>query len=106
MKRNGRVMKRKNFLATAAGVAATMASFKIARAATSPGTQVTQVTPFAGWELGRATRELQSIRQQLRTLITGASNDPHETIRGKAAQLMKQADSFLAQAHEVMSKGS
>jgi hypothetical protein len=98
-------MKRKSFLATAAGVAATMASLKIAHATTSPGTQVTQVTPFSGWELGRATRELQSIRQQLRPLITGASKDPHETIRGRAAQLMRQADSLLAQAYEIIRKG-
>jgi hypothetical protein len=84
------MMTRKDFLAAAAGVAATLAASKVAFAQTPPPTR---------GELGSA-RNIQHVRQRLEALIDQLQNDQHDFggFRVRAIAAMQQARADLDQA--------
>jgi hypothetical protein len=86
------MMTRKNFLATAAGAAATLAASKVALAATTPS------TPTRG-EIGSA-RNLKRVRAALEHLIDQLQHDQHDFggYRVRAIAAMQQARADLDQA--------
>lgn len=90
------MITRKDFLATAAGIAATLAASKVALAATTstPSTQ----PPDRG-ELGSA-RNIRRVRGALERLIDELQRDQHDFggYRVKAIAAMQQARGELDQA--------
>lgn len=90
------MITRKDFLATAAGVAATLAASKVALAATTtpPTTQ-----PPSNGELGSA-RNVKRVRAALERLIDQLQQDQHDFggYRVKAIAAMQQARADLDQA--------
>lgn len=85
------MITRKNFLATAAGVAATLAASKVALAATT-------TTPSRG-EIGSA-RNIKHVRAALEQLIDQLQRDQHDFggYRVRAIAAMQQARADLDQA--------
>ena len=92
------MMTRKDFLATAAGIAATLAASKVALAATSTTTPSTTQTPSRG-EIGSA-RNLKRVRASLERLIDQLQQDQHDFggYRVRAIAAMQQARADLDQA--------
>jgi hypothetical protein len=90
------MITRKDFLATAAGVAATLAASKVALAATT--TPPTTQPPSRG-ELGSA-RNVKRVRAALERLIDQLQQDQHDFggYRVKAIAAMQQARADLDQA--------
>jgi hypothetical protein len=89
------MITRKGFLATAAGVAATLVASKVALAATTtPPTQ-----PPTRGELGSA-RNIKHVRAALERLIDQLQQDQHDFggYRVKAVAAMQQARADLDQA--------
>ncbi len=91
------MITRKNFLATAAGVAATLAASKVALAATTTATPTTQ--PPSRGEIGSA-RNLRRVRAALEHLIDELQRDQHDFggYRVRAIAAMQQARADLDQA--------
>ncbi len=91
------MITRKNFLATAAGVAATLAASKVALAATTTTTPTTQ--PPSRGEIGSA-RNLRRVRAALEHLIDELQRDQHDFggYRVRAIAAMQQARADLDQA--------
>lgn len=88
------MITRKDFLATAAGIAATLAASKVALAATSTTTQ----SPSRG-ELGSAWN-IKRVRASLERLIDQLQQDQHDFggYRVRAIAAMQQARADLDQA--------
>jgi hypothetical protein len=88
------IMRRKDFLAAAAGVAATLAASKAALAQTYPSTP-----PPARGEVGSA-RNIKYVRQRLEALIDQLQNDRHDFggYRVRAIAALQQARADLDQA--------
>jgi hypothetical protein len=91
------MITRKDFLATAAGIAATLAASKVALAATTTTTPTTQ-SPSRG-ELGSA-RNIRRVRAALERLIDQLQQDQHDFggYRVRALAAMQQARADLDQA--------
>lgn len=89
------IMTRKDFLAAAAGVAATLVASKAALAQTTPPTQ----QPPARGEIGSG-RNLKRVRQALERLIDQLQHDQHDYngYRVRAIAAMQQARGDLDQA--------
>jgi len=92
------MITRKDFLATAAGVAAALAASKVALAATAT-TQPAPAQPPARGELGSA-RNIKRVRGALERLIDQLQHDQHDFggYRVKAIAAMQQARVDLDQA--------
>ncbi len=92
------MITRKDFLATAAGVAATLAASKGALAATIT-TQPAPAQPPSRGELGSA-RNVKRVRAALERLIDQLQHDQHDFggYRVKAIAAMQQARADLDQA--------
>ena len=89
------MITRKEFLATAAGLAATV----VASTAALAGTTAQSTPPPARGELGSA-RNLQRVRARLEQLIDQLQNDQHDFggYRVKAIAAMREARADLDQA--------
>jgi len=87
-------MTRKDFLATAAGIAATLAASKTALAQTNPPTP-----PPGRSEVGSA-RNIQYVRHRLEALIDQLQHDRHDYggYRVRAIAALQQARADLDQA--------
>lgn len=93
-------MTRKGFLATAAGLAAALASARVARAQTpSPSPSPTQPYPPRRTEIGSA-RNIRQVRTMLERVIDQLQRDQHDFggWRVKAVESIKQARYDLDQA--------
>jgi hypothetical protein len=90
------MITRKDFLATAAGIAATLAASKVALAAT---TTPSPTQPPSHGELGSA-RNVKRVRAALERLIDQLQQDQHDFggYRVKAVAAMQQARADLDQA--------
>ena len=94
------MITRKDFLATAAGVAATLAASRVALAATNSSNTTPPATqPPTRGELGSA-RNLKRVRVALERLIDQLQHDQHDFggYRVKAIVAMQQARADLDQA--------
>lgn len=92
------MITRKDFLATAAGMAATLAASKVALAATTTTTPSTTQPPSRG-ELGSA-RNVRRVRAALERLIDQLQQDQYDFggYRVRAIAAMQQARANLDQA--------
>jgi len=88
------IMRRKEFLAAAAGVATTLAASKVVLAQTYPSSP----PPVRG-EVGSA-RNIKYVRQRLEALIDQLQNDQHDFggYRVRAIAALQQARADLDQA--------
>lgn len=94
------MVTRKDFLAAAAGVAATLAASKVALAAANPSNTTPPATqPPTRGELGSA-RNIKRVRAALERLIDQLQRDQHDFggYRVKAVASMQQARADLDQA--------